>query len=275
MSSVNLRAFVPLCETIKDNDLTAVTSPLLKEGGGNAAGGLFFSFRFSTKYWDNETDLYYYGYRYLQPKFARWLNRDPIFERGGLNLYGFVKNSPTSKWDKLGLASCNWKFGDCGITPSSPLTTFIILLSDDAPLLPSLYDEIFTDDDVPIPAPPKDKVCDGYQDVPSNKCKDKKGCEKEDDYPERAENICRDFMKRYEPSNALDCVANCLIDMEKTIQTIHDCSLRNASRLVAHFECYVKCGFVPYRGMPGDGWNLGVMELIPDFIDVGINPGNY
>ena len=80
-------------------------SPLLKGGGGNTAGGLPFSFRFSTKYWDAENELYYYGYRYLKPKFTRWLNRDPIKERGGLDLYGFVENNPINKFDYLGL----WK----------------------------------------------------------------------------------------------------------------------------------------------------------------------
>ena len=32
-----------------------------------------------------------------------WLNRDPIGERGGLNLFGFVENSPTTKSDAYGL----------------------------------------------------------------------------------------------------------------------------------------------------------------------------
>ncbi len=46
-------------------------------------------FLYSTKYYDKETALYYYGYRYLNPATGRWLNRDPIAERGGLNLYAF------------------------------------------------------------------------------------------------------------------------------------------------------------------------------------------
>ncbi len=58
--------------------------------------------RFSTKYRDNETDLYYYGYRYYSPSLGRWISRDPIDEQGGLNLYGFVNNDPVNKWDKLG-----------------------------------------------------------------------------------------------------------------------------------------------------------------------------
>jgi RHS repeat-associated protein len=60
-------------------------------------------FRFSSKYLDDKTDMYYYGYRYYSPFFGRWLSRDPIGERGGVNLYGFVGNDGVNKWDKLGL----------------------------------------------------------------------------------------------------------------------------------------------------------------------------
>jgi len=30
------------------------------------------------------------GYRFYNPELGRWINRDPIEEEGGLNLYGFV-----------------------------------------------------------------------------------------------------------------------------------------------------------------------------------------
>ena len=56
-------------------------------------------FGFSTKYTDNETDLVYYGYRYYSPALGRWLSRDPIEEKGGLNLYGFVNNDPVNNFD--------------------------------------------------------------------------------------------------------------------------------------------------------------------------------
>jgi RHS repeat-associated protein len=39
-------------------------------------------FRFSTKFHDVESGLYYYGYRYYSPGMGRWLNRDPIGEKG-------------------------------------------------------------------------------------------------------------------------------------------------------------------------------------------------
>ena len=61
-----------------------------------------FRHRFSTKYFDAETGLYYYGCRFYHPFLMRWLNRDPIDETGGLNLYGFCGNHPTGGFDALG-----------------------------------------------------------------------------------------------------------------------------------------------------------------------------
>ena len=58
---------------------------------------------FSTKYFDVETGLYYYGYRFYSQSLMRWLNRDPIEERGGLNLYSMCRNCPVFHVDKLGL----------------------------------------------------------------------------------------------------------------------------------------------------------------------------
>ncbi len=60
-------------------------------------------FRFSTKYQDDETDLLYYGYRYYSASTGRWISRDPIQERGGMNLYGSVGNDLISRTDRLGL----------------------------------------------------------------------------------------------------------------------------------------------------------------------------
>jgi len=61
-----------------------------------------FSCRFSTKYFDSETGLYYYGYRYYSPELGRWINRDPIGERGGVNVYEFVFNNTVNRRDYLG-----------------------------------------------------------------------------------------------------------------------------------------------------------------------------
>jgi RHS repeat-associated protein len=59
-------------------------------------------FLFSTKYYDWETGLYYYGYRYYNPSTGRWPSRDPLQEYGGLNLYGFALNDGVNKCDSNG-----------------------------------------------------------------------------------------------------------------------------------------------------------------------------
>jgi len=73
-------------------------------------------FRFSTKYQDDESDFLYYGFRYYNPSTGRWLSRDPIEERGGRNLYGFVENNPVNRWDVLGRIS---EGGEWPIPPNS------------------------------------------------------------------------------------------------------------------------------------------------------------
>jgi len=72
----------------------------LRESGAYAANN---PFRFSTKYTDNETGLVYYGHRYYSPSLGRFINRDPIGEQGGINLYAFVGNDPINGVDVLGL----------------------------------------------------------------------------------------------------------------------------------------------------------------------------
>jgi len=57
--------------------------------------------RFSTQYYDDYTGDDKYLFRDLRD--GRWPSRDPIAERGGLNLYGFVANNPISRIDRLGL----------------------------------------------------------------------------------------------------------------------------------------------------------------------------
>lgn len=63
------------------------------------------NFRFSTKYMDNEISTIYYGYRYYLYDFGRWLNQDPLYEKGSLNSYCFVQNDPINRIDPLGLLS--------------------------------------------------------------------------------------------------------------------------------------------------------------------------
>ncbi len=59
-------------------------------------------FRFSTKQYDEQTGLSYYGSRYYSPTTGKWITRDPLGELGGINLYGFVGNNPVNWVDPYG-----------------------------------------------------------------------------------------------------------------------------------------------------------------------------
>jgi RHS repeat-associated protein len=60
-------------------------------------------FHYSSKLRDVDSGFNYYGYRFYDPGAGRWLNRDPIGEAGGVNLYGMVGNDGVGRVDVLGL----------------------------------------------------------------------------------------------------------------------------------------------------------------------------
>ncbi len=60
-------------------------------------------YRFSSKEIHANSGMYYYLYRFYDPNLQRWINRDPVEEEGGNNLYGFVGNDPISSADPVGL----------------------------------------------------------------------------------------------------------------------------------------------------------------------------
>jgi RHS repeat-associated protein len=64
---------------------------ILSQSGWLAAANLY---RFSSKEFHLNSGLVYYLYRFYDPNLQRWLNRDPLGEPGGINLYGFVYNNP-------------------------------------------------------------------------------------------------------------------------------------------------------------------------------------
>lgn len=55
-----------------------------------------------------ETGMYLTLYRAYDPRAGRWLSRDPIGERGGLNVYTYVQGNPISFADPYGL----WRLPD-------------------------------------------------------------------------------------------------------------------------------------------------------------------
>jgi RHS repeat-associated protein len=60
-------------------------------------------YRFSSKEVHLRSGMYYYGYRLYNPSTGRWVNRDPIGEKGGLNLYSVLSNDLIDAIDYLGL----------------------------------------------------------------------------------------------------------------------------------------------------------------------------
>jgi RHS repeat-associated protein len=59
-------------------------------------------FHYSSKLRDVDSGFNYYGYRFYDPGAGRWLNRDPIGEQGGVNLYDFCQNQSIGLIDVLG-----------------------------------------------------------------------------------------------------------------------------------------------------------------------------
>ncbi len=71
-------------------------------GAVTSTGSLVQPVQWSGEMHDDDLALVYYNYHYYNPKDGRWINRDPIAEQGGWNLYGFVGNTPILKTDILG-----------------------------------------------------------------------------------------------------------------------------------------------------------------------------
>src|SRR5690606_38498347 len=86
-------------DTVADYRYSAF-GPLLASSGAEANNN---PYRFSTKEYHSQPGLYDYEYRFYSPGLGRWINRDPIQEKGGLNIYQFVANDPMSKYDPNGL----------------------------------------------------------------------------------------------------------------------------------------------------------------------------
>ncbi len=70
----------------------------------NQVGSYQARFLFSSKEFDGETGTLNFGYRLLSPDTGHWLTRDALHELGGVNLYGFVLNSPLTLVDTDGRA---------------------------------------------------------------------------------------------------------------------------------------------------------------------------
>jgi RHS repeat-associated protein len=78
---------------------------ILSQSGPMANANVY---RFASKEWNANAGFYYFGRRYYDPILQRFLNRDPMQENGGLNLYAYCGNNPVSLMDMLGLCPQWW-----------------------------------------------------------------------------------------------------------------------------------------------------------------------
>jgi RHS repeat-associated protein len=95
-----------------------------------------WEFLYHGEFRDKESELYNYGYRYLDTQLGRWLSRDPVGEEhfvreflfgllkeevDGLkyeeskNIYRFNENNPVNITDLYGLLACCKGCGECTI----------------------------------------------------------------------------------------------------------------------------------------------------------------
>jgi RHS repeat-associated protein len=110
-----------------------------------------FRHRFSTKPLDTESGYYYYGYRLYDPLSGRWINRDPISEIGGINLYNSLSGDMLSEVDVLGQLAL-------GPLLANPIVQEFLNFVQDI-ISNVIANEITEDDPLPPPSnpvPPKD-----------------------------------------------------------------------------------------------------------------------
>ena len=91
------------------------------------------TYRFSSKEIHPSSGLYYYGYRFYDSNTQRWLNRDPIEEAGGVNLYRFVGNAPLGNVDTEGESIFSIPTGGQNAPPVMPPATIFQPLPGPAP----------------------------------------------------------------------------------------------------------------------------------------------
>src|SRR5262245_31056053 len=101
----------PLRNTLALTDATGAvqTQYTFDPFGATTASGALSANAFQFTGRENDTTgLYSSRMRFYDPELQRFVSEDPIGPLGGLNLYGYVNNSPTNQTDRLGLAPDTW-----------------------------------------------------------------------------------------------------------------------------------------------------------------------
>ncbi len=74
----------------------------------NITGSITNNLRGRGQYFDAESGLIYNYFRDLNPAIGRYIEKDRIGLRGGINLYAFVGDSPVNWFDPYGLRTQAW-----------------------------------------------------------------------------------------------------------------------------------------------------------------------
>jgi RHS repeat-associated protein len=78
-------------------------------GNMTATGSISQPFTYTAREYDAETGMYFYRARYYDPKVGRFVTKDPIGFKGGINVFAYVLNNPVNRTDPEGLYP-----GPCG-----------------------------------------------------------------------------------------------------------------------------------------------------------------
>ena len=70
-------------------------------------------FRFTGREWEPESGLNFTRNRYYRPSCGCWVSADPIGFDGGMNLWGYVNENPTTLSDPLGLRAATMAAEGC------------------------------------------------------------------------------------------------------------------------------------------------------------------
>ena len=236
-----------VCEVFGSDGYIKTTYSYSPFGNVSSVGNFEQNFQWSSEFYDSDLNLVYYNYRHYSPTTARWLSRDPIEERGGLNLYLFCGNDVFS-FDDLGMRKRGRQFR--GTRYKTRKNAKRLQISRGL------------------------AYCANYKKYRNGECC-RNGKIVEDSYPKDAQPVCEGFIKDYAGTamgESAICVAECLSQNEEEMSKISDCANRNSARFESHFACYAKCLFIPYYGLPDGGWDVGVHDLFPDYLKTRILP---
>jgi RHS repeat-associated protein len=109
-----------------DSDPFGTTSPNENPAG---LGTFVFNLRYPGQYSQSETGLSYNYLRDYDPQVGRYLESDPIGQRGGINTYAYAREDAISRSDPSGLVPCELVDGRfLGISAEGPTLGLIIFV---------------------------------------------------------------------------------------------------------------------------------------------------